>query len=428
MQAQAATYQSESILFSTLLQLAVIVVVARLANVGLRRLGQPGAVGEILAGLLLGPSLLGYLFPNVSEHLFAKAAAIPVGIISQVGLILLMFQIGSDFEFGHLAEKRNRSAVMSIAAASIAAPLLLGGLIGWLTAPVLAPHVNRITYSSFLAVAMAITAVPTLGRILRELDLTRTRLGVVTITAAAINDVAGWILLAIISAAATSRFSFWVTAAQFGGIVSLCLLLWWGGRPAVNYLLRRQPVADGNVSPVLMSIVLALLFFCAMCTYALGIFAIFGGFAAGLLFHEHRAFVEAWRRQVGQFVLVFFLPVFFTYSGLRTNVLGLTTILDWEWCMIILSVACISKVVPVYFAARQTGLSYSDALSCGVLMNTRALMELIVLNVGYELGYIPQSVFTMMVLMAIASTFMTVPLIRIIHRRDGQLIPRGIEA
>jgi Kef-type K+ transport system membrane component KefB len=288
--------------------------------------------------------------------------------------------------------------------------------------------VNRITYSSFLAVAMAITAVPTLGRILRELDLTRTRLGVVTITAAAINDVAGWILLAIISAAATSRFSFWVTAAQFGGIVSLCLLLWWGGRPAVNYLLRRQPVADGNVSPVLMSIVLALLFFCAMCTYALGIFAIFGGFAAGLLFHEHRAFVEAWRRQVGQFVLVFFLPVFFTYSGLRTNVLGLTTILDWEWCMIILSVACISKVVPVYFAARQTGLSYSDALSCGVLMNTRALMELIVLNVGYELGYIPQSVFTMMVLMAIASTFMTVPLIRIIHRRDGQLIPRGIEA
>jgi Kef-type K+ transport system membrane component KefB len=258
--------------------------------------------------------------------------------------------------------------------------------------------------------------------------LTRTRLGVVTITAAAINDVAGWILLAIISAAATSRFSFWVTAAQFGGIVSFGLLLWWGGRPAVNYLLLRQPVADGNVSPVLMSIVLALLFLCAMCTYALGIFAIFGGFAAGLLFHEHRAFVEAWRRQVGQFVLVFFLPVFFTYSGLRTNVLGLTTVLDWEWCAIILSVACVSKVIPVYFAARHTGLLYSDAISCGVLMNTRALMELIVLNVGYELGYIPQSVFTMMVLMAIASTFMTVPLIRVIHRRDGQLIPRGIEA
>jgi Kef-type K+ transport system membrane component KefB len=428
MQAQAATYQSESLLFSTLLQLAVIVVVARLANVGLRRLGQPGAVGEILAGLLLGPSLLGYLLPNVSEHLFAKAAEIPVGIISQIGLILLMFQVGSDFEFGQLAQKRNRSAVMSIAAASIAVPLLLGGLIGWLSAPVLAPHVNRITYCSFLAVAMAITAVPTLGRILRELDLTRTRLGVVTITAAAINDVVGWILLAVISAAATSKFSFWATAAQFGGIVTFGLLLWWGGRPAVGYLLRHQPVANGNVSPVLMSIVLGLLFFCAMCTYALGIFAIFGGFAAGLLFHENRAFVEAWRRQVGQFVLVFFLPIFFTYSGLRTNVLGLATVLDWEWCIIILLVACVGKIVPVYFAARHAGLLHSDALSCGVLMNTRALMELIVLNVGYELGYIPQSVFTMMVLMAIASTFMTVPLIRVVYRRGGQLIPRGIEA
>jgi Kef-type K+ transport system membrane component KefB len=343
MQAQAATYQSESLLFSALVQLAVIVVVARLANVGLRRLGQPGAVGEILAGLLLGPSLLGYLLPNVSEHLFAKAAAIPVGIVSQIGLILLMFQIGSEFAFAHLAQKQNRSAVTSIAAASIAVPLLSGGLIGWLSAAVLAPHVNRITYCSFLAVAMAITAVPTLGRILRELDLTRTRLGVVTITAAAINDVVGWILLAIISAAATSRFSFWATAAQFAGIVTFGLLLWWGGSPAAAYLLRRQPVADGNISPLLMSIVLGFLFFCAMCTYALGVFAIFGGFAAGLLFHENRAFVEAWRRQVGQFVLVFFLPIFFTYSGLRTNVLGLATVMDWEWCMVILSVACVSK-------------------------------------------------------------------------------------
>jgi Kef-type K+ transport system membrane component KefB len=365
MQAQAATYQSESLLFATLLQLAVIVVVARLTNVGLRRLGQPGAVGEILAGLLLGPSLLGYLLPNVSNRLFAKAAAIPIGIIGQIGLILLMFQIGSEFEFAHLAQKRNRSAVMSIAAASIAVPLLLGGLVGWLSAPILAPHVERITYSSFLAVAMAITAVPTLGRILRELDLTRSRLGVVTLTAAGINDVVGWILLAIISAAATSRFSFWATAAQFSGILTFGLLLWWGGRPAVDYLLRHQPVADGNISAVLMSIVLGLLFFCAMCTYALGIFAIFGGFAAGLLFHENRAFVEAWRRQVGQFVLVFFLPIFFTYSGLRTNFLGLATVLDWEWCIIILLVACVGKIVPVYFAARYAGLLHSDALSCG---------------------------------------------------------------
>lgn len=428
MQAQAGAYQSETLLFSTLLQLAVIVVVARLANVGLRRLGQPGAAGEMLAGLLLGPSLFGYLFPDASAYLFAKAADIPIGIISQIGLILLMFQIGSDFEFGHLARKRNRSAALGIAAASITAPLVLGALVGWACAPVLAPNVNRMTFCSFLAVAMAITAVPILGRILRELDLTRTHLGVVTITAAAINDVIGWILLAIISAAATSTFSFWGTAGQVGGIAIFGILLWRAGRPGVDYLLRHHPVSEGLVSPMLMAIVLGLLFFCAICTYALGIFAIFGGFAAGLLFHDKRTFVEAWRRQVGQFVLVFFLPIFFTYSGLRTNVLGLATALDWGWCMVILSVACVSKIVPVYFAARQARLGHSDAIQCGVLMNTRALMELIVLNIGYDLGYIPQSVFTMMVLMAIASTFMTVPLIRVICRRSGQLIPQGIEA
>jgi hypothetical protein len=152
------------------------------------------------------------------------------------------------------------------------------------------------------------------------------------------------------------------------------------------------------------------------------------GFTAGLLFHENRAFAEAWRRQVGQFVLVFFLPMLFTYSGLRANVLGLPTVRDWEWCMIILSVACVGKILAVYFAARHAGLLHSDAISSGVLMNTRALMELIVLNVGYELGYIPQSVFTMKVLMAIASTFMTLPLIRVIYRRRGQLIPRVVEA
>ena len=179
---------------------------------------------------------------------------------------------------------------------------------------------------------------------------------------------------------------FLATAAQLGGIVTFGLLLWRGGRPAASYLLRHQPVADGNVSPVLMSIVLGLLFFCAMCTYALGIFAIFGGFATGLLFHENRAFVEAWRRQVGQFVLVFFLPIFFTHSGLRTNVLGLATVVDWEWCMIILSVTCVSKIVPVYFAARHARLLHSDAISCGVLINSRALLELIVLNVAMNLA------------------------------------------
>ncbi len=165
-----------------------------------------------------------------------------------------------------------------------------------------------------------------------------------------------------------------------------------------------------------------------MCTYKLGVFAIFGGFAAGLLFHRHEAFVAAWRRQVGQLVLVFFLPVFFTYTGLRTNVLGLSTASDLQWLAIVLAAAVVAKVVPVYLAARVSGFDQDDSLILGTLMNTRALMELIVLNIGFDLGFIPQKVFTMLVIMAVATTVMTGPLLKVLLRQTGRAIPVGVEA
>jgi len=424
----SSVHQTETLLFSILLQLIVMIAAARAGNRILRRFGQPGVVGEILAGLLLGPSLFGHFFPGLSLALFGAKASAPITVISQIGLVLLMFQIGMDFEFGHMASPRNRNGMIGIAAASVCLPFALGFGIGEFSAPHLAPSIDALTYSLFLGVGLAITAVPILGRILREFDLTRTEIGVVAISAAALNDVTGWVLLAGISAYASAHFSAGAVGWQVAGILALALFSWFVLRRLIRWLLRKMPVVDGHVPPNLLTVVVCLTFAMGICTYKLGIFTIFGGFLAGLLFHHDKKFVEAWRAQIGKFVLVFFLPVFFTYTGLRTDVLGLTSASDWQWLGLILAAAILGKIVPVYAAGRLSGFSHQESTILGSLMNTRALMELIVLNIGFDLGFIPQDVFTMLVIMAVATTVMTGPLLRFLLPKAGYVIPAGVEA
>lgn len=417
-------HATELLLFSVLLQLIVMIGAARILNGVARRLGQPGVVGEIVAGLLLGPSLFGALFPETAAALFGGPATAPITVISQIGLILLMFQIGTDFEFGHLRTARYGRATAIVAGASITVPMLLGFGFGLASAASLAPGIDRLTYSLFCGVAVAITAVPILGRILREFGLTRTPVGVVAISAAAINDVVGWLLLAFISAYATAQFSGGFALERTGLLLGGGAVLWFVLRPLVGWLLRVWPCRGGMVDPNLMAAVLALMFALGIATNAIGIFTIFGGFAAGLLFHRDAAFVEAWGRQVGQFVLVFFLPVFFTFTGLRTNVLGLSGADDLGWLALALAVSILGKIVPVFFAARAGGFDRWEAAVLGALMNTRALMELIVLNIGYDLGFLPQKTFTMLVIMAIATTIMTGPLLQLLLPRMGHRAQR----
>jgi Kef-type K+ transport system membrane component KefB len=424
----ASVHQTEHLLFTILLQLIIMIGVARILNTVFRKFKQPGVIGEIMAGLLLGPSFFGHFLPQQSLALFGASASPAITIISQIGLILLMFQIGTDFEFGHLKAKRNRNGVLLIAALSVSVPFILGILIGHISAPILTPATDPISYSLFVGVALAITAVPILGRILREFDLNRSEIGVVAISAAAANDVVGWILLAGVSAYATARLSLNQMGFQIGGLVLLLIILWVGMRPLANWLIKRLPIRNQELPPNLMGIVICLIFALAICTFELGIFAIFGGFAAGLLFHHNQAFVEAWRRQVGQFVMVFFLPIFFTFTGLRTNILGLTSMEDWQWLGIVLAAAIAGKIVPVYIAGRMTGFSHDESFVLGSLMNTRALMELIVLNIGYDLGFVPQSMFTMLVVMAVVTTIMTGPLLRVLLPRLKHFIPEGVEA
>jgi Kef-type K+ transport system membrane component KefB len=424
----SSVHVTENLLFITLLQLIVMILAARIGNNLSRRLGQPGVIGEIMAGLLLGPTLFGHFFPDASVFLFGAKPSTPVTIISQIGLVLLMFQIGMDFQFGHLTRARNRNATVAIAAASVSIPFALGFIIGQTTAPILAPGMNALIYSLFFGVGLAITAVPILGRILREFDLTKTEIGVVAISAAAFNDVMGWVLLAGISAYAAANFSPSAMGFQVGGIIALLAVSWFVLRPLVDKMLTKFPVREGELPTDVMTAVICLAFILGICTFKLGIFAIFGGFLCGLLFHQHKDFVEAWRRQVGKFVLVFFLPVFFTYTGLRTNVLGLTSVSDWQWLGVVLAAAIGGKIIPVYIASRLSGFNHQEGTILGSLMNTRALMELIVLNIGYDLGFIPQKVFTMLVIMAVVTTVMTGPLLRALLPRAGYMIPVGVEA
>ena len=409
-----AVHTNEQILASILIQIALVILLARLAGTVAAALRQPRAVGEIVAGLAMGPSLFGYFFPEVSFTLFPADTGQPMWIISQIGLILLMFQIGSDFEFAHLQKGSNFRTVVLVTIFSVSAPLGIGFLMGSAAAPTLAADVDPLGFSLFVAVAMAITAVPILGRILAEYDLTRTPVGVIAISAAAANDVVGWIALAVIAAIVTSGFSQGAFSLQIVGLAALMALLAFAGRPFAAWLVQRFPIEQQQLSPPLVAIVIALVFVAGVATQALGIFTIFGGFLVGLLFHTQVAFVEAWRRTIGRFVLVFFLPIFFTLTGLRTNMLGLDTPHEWLWCAALFVASVVSKIVPVYLAARLCGVPRDQSAALGILMNTRALMELIVLNIGLSLGVIPQDVFTMLVIMAVGTTLMTGPLLNLI--------------
>ncbi|MGL6043209.1 MAG: cation:proton antiporter [Sandaracinobacteroides sp.] len=419
-----ATLANEAYLAAVLAQLLVIILTGRVMNRVFVRIGQPGAVGEIVGGLMLGPSLLGLMAPEFHADFFAKDTAKTLFVIGQIGLILLMFEIGADFEFGHLNERRHLRATVLTTVLSIAVPFGCGVGVGLVTHGPLAAGIDRTIYTLFCGVALAITAVPILGRILREYGLNRTPVGVIAIASAAVNDVVGWLILGAISALALATlgegFILWRLLALAALGLSLRFLL----APLVDRMMQfwRDDLARGQIPHAFLAVTIALAFGCALATETIGIFAIFGGFALGLVYHRHPQFVGPWKQSTGQFVLVFFLPIFFTLTGLRTNIWGLG-VADLPWLALILAAAIGSKIIPCYIAGRLSGLSKPESWLLGSLMNTRALMELIVLNIAYDLGFLPQKVFTMLVLMAVITTMMTGPLLRLILPKMGHPLP-----
>jgi Kef-type K+ transport system membrane component KefB len=404
---------TESLLFFTLLQITLIILSARGAGHVARWLRQPRAVGEIVAGLLLGPSLFGALAPDTFHWLFRSADGTPLTVISQIGLILLMFQVGLEFDFSHLGNRRNRRAALLITAVGIALPFALGLAFGWRSAAELAPGIQTLPYSLFVGIALSITAVPILGRIMMEFGLTRTPLGVVTIAAAAANDAVGWVVLALVAAVASGHLSWPAVATQTGLLVAYLLAAWFVIRPLLRALIRRFPQRGESLPQDLLALLLAVVFASAMITSRLGIFAIFGGFVIGVLLHDDYGLVQAWKNRVEDLVTVFFLPIFFTYTGLRTDLGSLSSGSLWVWCALLVALATLGKLGGCYLAARWAGMTAAESRCIAVMMNTRALMELIVVNLGYDLGVIPREVFTMLVVMAVFSTVVTAPFLRL---------------
>jgi Kef-type K+ transport system membrane component KefB len=251
-----------------------------------------------------------------------------------------------------------------------------------------------------------------LGRIMMELDLTRTRVGVIAISSAAVNDVVGWLLLALITTLTVSDFVPGRFALRIAMVAAFGLVSALAARPLLKRAIRKSRPRDGKMSANLLGGLLAVIFIAAMTTYQIGIFAIFGGFMMGVILYDETELVAAWRARLGDFVTVFFLPIFFTYTGLRTSIGGLDTWADWGLCAAIVATASLAKLCAGYFAARRSGLDHPESMMIAYMMNTRALMELIVINVGLDLGVISPKLFTMLVIMAIFSTVITTPALR----------------
>jgi Kef-type K+ transport system membrane component KefB len=418
-----AVHQSETLLYFTLLELAIIVGAARAAGALARRLGQSAVVGEIVVGILLGPSLFGWLAPQAFNLVFRSAPPEPLQTLSGLALVLLMFQIGLEFDFSHLTARANRALALRVGTACLVLPFGIGLALGYYTAPILSARANPVHSALFVATAFSITALPVLGRIMLDLQITRTQLAVIAISAAALNDVVGWLLLALVTALSLATFDgahYGVRVLLLAGYVLVCVL---GLRPLLKKLVRRFDLADGALPGTLLGILLITIFLSAMLTYALGIFAVFGAFMIGVILFDEPHLVRAWQARVGDFVTVFFLPIYFTYTGLRTSVAGLASPQLWAWCGLTIALATLGKFGGAYIGARRS-LGHSAATLLGVMMNTRGLMELVVINVGLDLGVISQQMFTILVLMALVSTVITTPALRFYLPRAGIALPR----
>ena len=400
----------ENVLLTVIIQLIVIIAASRLAGALFRKIGQPQVCGEIAAGLILGPSLLGSMFPGMFNTIFDPSVGSIFSIMSQLGLVLLMFLIGLEFDFGHLDD--NRNTALSISAAGIVFPFGLGFALGYYMHAEMGLQGSPLNFALFMATAMSITAIPILGRIMIELNINRTRLGSLTISAAAIDDASGWILLALVSAIARSAFDPMKLTLMIGEVLVFGLFMIFAIRPLVIKWSRQVLAADGNLSLDSLAVILILILLSAICTNLIGIFSIFGAFFLGAILYDQTELVAAIRRRLSDFVTVFFLPIFFTYTGLRTDIGSMSGSGMWFFCGLVLLAAIVGKFGGCTLAARANGLPWREASIIGVMMNTRALMELIVINIGYDLGVIPKSVFFMLVFMAVVTTYMTAPILR----------------
>ena len=390
-----------------LLQWLIIIAAAWAFGRLAKKVGQPSVVGEIFAGILLGPSALGLIWPAEWPVLFPAETQQSLKLLGKLGLILLLFQVGMEFDYGHL---RSRSrTVLAVSALGIVAPFACGlSIAPWLHRE-FAPDTPRFGFQLFFCIALSISALPVLGRILLELKLERTVIGTLGISAAAIDDVVGWILLAVASALVAAKFNALILLGQVAGVAVFALVL----HKIIGPWLRRSWQRGGQrLSRSFLALLLIVLFGCCLVTNALGVFAIFGAFLLGVALHQEVGLVKAWREKFSDFVLVAMVPIFFTNTGLNTEIGSLKTPLAWLACGLVLLVAVAGKLGGCFLAGRLTGQNHREAACVAALMNTRGLMALVAISIGLDLKLLTPELFTMLVIMALLTTAMTEPLLR----------------
>jgi Kef-type K+ transport system membrane component KefB len=399
--------EAPGILLHVLLALVVIIVVARILGAMFRRLNLPQVMGEVVGGILLGPSFLGWFAPEVASRVLPVNTAPYLALISQVGVVLYMFLVGLDLDTELLQERIQ--AVIAISHASIVLPFLSGAAIAlWLYPRYSSNAVSFTTFALFIGVSMSITAFPVLARILTDRGMQKTRLGVLALACAAINDVVAWCLLAfVISVANAQTGSLLFTLLTTIGFLLFVLLI---AKRGALWLVRWH-TAKGRTTQDMFAVVCAALLLSALVTERIGIHALFGAFLLGTVIPHNSALARDIREKCEDLVVVLLLPVFFVFTGMRTQIGLVHGTRDWLTCILIIGVASLGKFGGSFLAARRTGSDWREAASMGVLLNTRGLMELIVLNVGLDLGVLSPVLFAMFVIMAVATTLVTTPIL-----------------
>jgi len=391
------------------LQLVVIILLARLAGALAVKIHQPAVIGEMIAGILLGPSLLGWLSPDTFHFIFPQSSLGSLRLFSQMGVCLFMFVVGMELDLKELKQQA-RTAVM-VSQVSILFPFLLGMVAAlYLFTPLAGAKTTFTVFALFMGTSVSLTAFPVLARILQERGLTRTALGSTAIACAATGDVAAWSILAFVVAIAKTQGMLATTFTISLVVLFLAFMLFWI-RPQlarwIDFISKRSGPAGAGV----LACVLVVLFTSALATDMMGIHALFGSFLAGLVMPARSELREFLRLRLEHFSAVFLLPLFFAFTGLRTQVGLLDDAGGLMICLGLIALATFGKLGGTMVTARLTGVNWHDSFALGALMNTRGLVELIALNIGYDLGILSPRLFAMLVIMALVTTCMTGPLL-----------------
>ncbi|MEN9919062.1 MAG: hypothetical protein RL662_1498 [Bacteroidota bacterium] len=396
-----------------LLQIIIILFSVRFFGWICQKLGQPTVIGEIIAGVVLGPSLLGAMFPEISEAIFPASSIGSIKLLSEIGLVLFMFIVGMELDLKVLKNRANDATLISHTC--IAILFTLGIILSYFIYPHFSPeNVRFVPFALFMGIAMSITAFPVLARIVHERGLNRTPLGAMVITCAAIDDITAWCLLAgVIAIAKAGTFVSALYVILFA--VLYVIVMFKLVRPFLKRIADLQ-TSKNIISKSVVGIFFLMLFTSSYLTSIIGIHPLFGAFLAGVIMPPNLNFRKLFIDKIEDVALVVLLPLFFVYTGLNTKIGLLNDGSLWGICFIIITIATVGKMVGGSLISRFVGFDWKSSLTIGALMNTRGLMELVVLNIGLDLGILTPEVFAMMVVMALTTTFMTSPVLNLIDR------------